>query len=201
MLFSTSKRSFSPKHLPSALCDIKLSTSASWLNGPLTTISTGNCHLPAPVQPSWLGTQRHRPSPVRGDYSITGLYSGHALGQIWTRTSGPSGLNPFAKGYQQHAFFLALVATLDPLPVPILVRNLEDLSCPPARLLIPGERVLKKIAAYLEWIHDHHLGWPASPVHWTLVVDLLIVNFYLWTFLSFLCFFRRGRLNLRWEKC
>ena len=118
--------------------------------------------------------------------------------------SVPVALTLWAKGYQQHAIFLALVATLDPLTVPILVRNLEDLSCPPARLLIPGERVLttfKKIATYLEWIHDHHLGWPASPVHWTLVIDLLIGNFYLWTFLSFLCFFRRGRLNLRWEKC
>ena len=118
--------------------------------------------------------------------------------------SVPVALTLWAKGCQQHAIFLALVATLDPLTVPILVRNLEDLSCPPARLLIPGERVLttfKKIATYLEWIHDHHLGWPASPVHWTLVIDLLIGNFYLWTFLSFLCFFRRGRLNLRWEKC
>ena len=118
--------------------------------------------------------------------------------------SVPVALTLWAKGYQQHAIFLALVATWDPLTVPILVRNLEDLSCPPARLLIPGERVLttfKKIATYLEWIHDHHLGWPASPVHWTLVIDLLIGNFYLWTFLSFLCFFRRGRLNLRWEKC
>lgn len=104
----------------------------------------------------------------------------------------PVALTLWAKGYQQHAFFLALVATLDPLPVPILVRNLEDLSCPPAWLLIPCERVLttfKKITVYLEWIHDHHLGWPASPVHWTLLIDLLIVNFYLWTFLSFLCFF------------
>ena len=73
----------------------------------------------------------------------------------------PAALTLWVKGYQQHAFFLDLVASLEPLPVPILVRNLEDISCPPARLLIPGERVLttsKKIAAYLEWMHDHHLG-------------------------------------------
>ena len=73
----------------------------------------------------------------------------------------PADLTLWVKGYQQQSFFLALVVTLDPLPVPILVRNLEDISCPPARLLIPGERVLtmsKKIAAYLEWMHDHHLG-------------------------------------------
>ena len=43
----------------------------------------------------------------------------------------PVALTLWAKGYQQHAFFLALMATLDPLPLPILVTNLEDLSCPP----------------------------------------------------------------------
>ena len=73
----------------------------------------------------------------------------------------PGALTLWLKGYQQHSFFLELAASLEPLPVLILVRNLEDISCPPARLLIPGERVLttlKKIAAYLEWMHDHHLG-------------------------------------------
>lgn len=78
----------------------------------------------------------------------------------------PVALTLWAKGYQQHAFFLALMATLDPLPLPILVTNLEDLSCPPARLLIPSERLLttlKKIAAYLEWIHDHALADLPAP--------------------------------------
>ena len=73
----------------------------------------------------------------------------------------PAALTLWVKELQQHAFFLDLVASLEPLPVLILVRNLEDTSCPPARLLIPGERVLstsKKIAAFLEWMHDNHLG-------------------------------------------
>ena len=49
----------------------------------------------------------------------------------------PAALTLWVKGYQQHAFFLDLIASLEPLPVPILVLNLEDISCPPARLLIP----------------------------------------------------------------
>ena len=67
----------------------------------------------------------------------------------------PGALTLWVKGYQQHSFFLAIVTTLALLLVPILASNLEDISRLPARLLIPGERVLM-IAAYLEWMHDHH---------------------------------------------
>ena len=121
----------------------------------------GHCHVPAPVPPSWLGNQLHWPSAVRGEYRITGFRPGHAPGRIRTGTSSSRGLNPLGERVTTACLFRELVASLEPLPVPILVRNLEDISCPPARLLIPGERVLstsKKIAAFLEWMHDNHLG-------------------------------------------
>ena len=57
----------------------------------------GNCHLPAPVPPSWLATELHWPSLVCSKYRITGFRSGHAPGRSQTRTTSPRGLNPLAE--------------------------------------------------------------------------------------------------------
>ena len=59
--------------------------------------------------------------------------------------------------------FSALALQLAPLPLPLLVRNLEDLDCPPARCLTqlkPAEMptTVPKALAFAKWLEDQHLA-------------------------------------------
>ena len=107
------------------------------------------------------------------------------LDEFEQRRPVPVALTLWAKGYQQHAFFLALVATLDPLPVPILVRNLEDLSCPPARLLIPCERGFNHVQKdrCVSRVDTWPPPWltcqlrPLNSRHWPFNCELLFMDF------------------------
>ena len=58
--------------------------------------------------------------------------------------------------------FSTLSLALAPVPVPLLVKNLEDLDCPPARCLTglnPDETAttVSKALAFARWMEDQHL--------------------------------------------
>ena len=59
--------------------------------------------------------------------------------------------------------FSTLALVLAPLPVPVLVKNLVDLDCPPAKRLTelhPEETLttLPKALAFARWMTEQHLA-------------------------------------------
>lgn len=75
----------------------------------------------------------------------------------------PNSIVLWTKGHDMLMRFSALALQLAPLPLPLLVRNLEDLDCPPARCLTqlkPAEMptTVPKALAFAKWLEDQHLA-------------------------------------------
>ena len=75
----------------------------------------------------------------------------------------PSSIVLWAKGRQSQLHLSTLALSLSPLPVPVLVKNLEDLDCPPAKRLTqlkPEESptTVPKALAFAKWLDDQHLA-------------------------------------------
>lgn len=74
----------------------------------------------------------------------------------------PTSIVLWTEGHEMLTRFSTLSLALAPLPVPLLVKNLEDLDCPPARCLTelnPEETptTVSKVLAFARWMEDQHL--------------------------------------------
>ena len=73
----------------------------------------------------------------------------------------PLAITLWTKGRYIRDLIATWVSDLPDLAVPIIVRTLDDIDCPPARELIPADRpfTTKRTAlAYADWMKRHHLG-------------------------------------------
>ncbi|KAL9962598.1 hypothetical protein ACROYT_G031715 [Oculina patagonica] len=75
----------------------------------------------------------------------------------------PNSIVLWTKEHDMLTRFSALALQLAPLPLPSLVRNLEDLDCPPVRCLTqlkPAEMptTVPKALAFAKWLEDQHLA-------------------------------------------
>ena len=72
----------------------------------------------------------------------------------------PAIVTIWTKGLQKVNILTELVLGLPNLAVPIIVRNLEDVECPPAAALLedtPASTVTKALC-FAEWLEENQLG-------------------------------------------
>ena len=74
----------------------------------------------------------------------------------------PEKITIWVKGRHQMALFSRLVESLPCLGIALLVRDLEDISCPPAKQLLQLHHntatTRHKMLAYLDWMSEQNLG-------------------------------------------
>ena len=74
----------------------------------------------------------------------------------------PEKITIWVKGRHQMALFSRLVESLPCLGIAFLVRDLEDISCPPAKQLLQLHHskgtTRDKMHAYLDWLSKQNLG-------------------------------------------
>lgn len=75
----------------------------------------------------------------------------------------PTSVVLWTKGANLVRYLSAVVLAMSPLPIPVVVKDLEDINCPPARRLTSlspedGPVTVQKELAYARWIDEQNLA-------------------------------------------